>query len=317
MANFLKLANEKEYLQLFLKENCRLDGRELLERRNFIGKKSFISTADGSSLIRSGNNVVCCGIKAEFHEMSMQKINGGLIVPNVEFSSQCSKRYYGNLPSAYSQYLTKELNLILKKFEVATSPNLTIISQRLFWCLYIDVNVISHDGNIFDIILLSALTALNNLELPTINIDKDHLETLELDDEGDNVEINNLPSLKNISVDEKRKWKLLPSNDKMPILISFTIIGNDRALFDTTEDEENIICSLATGSISSTSIASYQDLSLNFFRVFTINNEKNVEVFHSFEYFGRYNISESYSKQLINLALKSATEIRKEILEES
>lgn len=60
-----------EYYRTFLKKNCHLDGRELVEFRTTTVNISLTSTADGSTLVNLRNTTVICGIKVDLQHQHM------------------------------------------------------------------------------------------------------------------------------------------------------------------------------------------------------------------------------------------------------
>jgi exosome complex component RRP43 len=69
----------KAYLERFLAEQLRPDGREAADWRDIFVHVSSISTADGSALVRLGHTTIVCGVKAEIAEPDLEQPTEGFI----------------------------------------------------------------------------------------------------------------------------------------------------------------------------------------------------------------------------------------------
>jgi len=69
----------KAYLERFLTEQVRPDGREATEWRDLFVHVGSISTADGSALVRLGETTIVCGVKAEIAEPDLDQPTEGFI----------------------------------------------------------------------------------------------------------------------------------------------------------------------------------------------------------------------------------------------
>src|SRR6266576_5243029 len=100
------------YLERFVAENVRPDGRQFAEWRDVsinVGTsskfyptrfsdmvwKGSISTADGSALVRMGHTTVVCGVKAEIAEPELERPNEGFLgtILSLSFQSKHARIY--------------------------------------------------------------------------------------------------------------------------------------------------------------------------------------------------------------------------------
>ncbi|KAG7269973.1 hypothetical protein CRUP_021828 [Coryphaenoides rupestris] len=133
MAAGFKTAEPLEYHRSFLKENCRPDGRELVEFRTTTLNIGSISTADGSALVKIGNTTVICGIK---------------------------------MAQAASQFVAD----VIESSEVVNPEDLCIERGKLCWVLYCDLMCLDYDGNLLDACIIALLAALKNTQLPEVTV---------------------------------------------------------------------------------------------------------------------------------------------------
>jgi len=78
-AQIFQRLHPKAYLERFLAEQLRPDGRETAEWRGLFVHVGSISTADGSALVRLGDTTIVCGIKAEIAEPDLERPTEGFL----------------------------------------------------------------------------------------------------------------------------------------------------------------------------------------------------------------------------------------------
>jgi exosome complex component RRP43 len=114
-----------------------------------------------------------------------------LLVPNIELSTGCSPAHLpGSPPSTLAQSLSQRLLSHLHSTRLLRASDLRILYRpppppdtgedevpeveiKAYWTLYIDILVISLDGNIFDAAWFSILAALLDTTLPKAYYDAD------------------------------------------------------------------------------------------------------------------------------------------------
>jgi len=208
----------KTYLERFLEENVRPDGRAFLEFRDCSINVGSISTADGSSLVRLGDTTVVCGVKAEIAEPDLDAPDDGFIVPNLDLSPLCSPKYKPGPPSDDAQVLSNRLNEFLVLSNILSTKSLCIHSGKFVWVLYIDATCINYNGNVFDATLLAMVSALKNVRLPKATY---HEET------------------NHVTCSRKIREPLSLSG--IPISSSFGVFDSSRLLADPTAFEEPLL----------------------------------------------------------------------------
>ncbi|KAF8434861.1 ribosomal protein S5 domain 2-type protein [Boletus edulis BED1] len=161
------------YLDRFLAEGVRPDGRESCAWRDVFVNVGSISTADGSALVRMGKTIVVCGVKAEIAEPELDSPDLGFIVPNIDLPAMCSPKFKPGPPSEEAQVLSERLNDALVRSNILPLDTLCIASGRAAWCLYIDTTCLNYDGNAFDAALVAIMAALGNTTLPQATFDLD------------------------------------------------------------------------------------------------------------------------------------------------
>jgi len=222
VATFQRL-HPKTYLERFLEENVRPDGRDFLEFRDCSINVGSISTADGSSIVRLGDTTVVCGIKAEIAEPDLDAPEDGFLVPNLDLPPLCSPKYKPGPPSDDAQVLSSKLNEVLILSNILPTSSLCIQSGKFVWVLYIDATCINYNGNAFDATLLAMVAALKNVRLPKATY---HEET------------NHVTCSRKV----REPLSLLGT----PISLSFGVFNSSHLLADPTAFEEPLLETMVT-----------------------------------------------------------------------
>ncbi|TFK94906.1 ribosomal protein S5 domain 2-like protein [Polyporus arcularius HHB13444] len=168
----------RTYLERFLAENVRPDGRYFDEWRDISVNVGSISTADGSALVRLGSTTVVCGVKAEIAEPELDRPKDGFLVPNLDLPAICSPKFKPGPPTDEAQVLSDRLNEVLVSSGVVPTSSLCIEPGKAVWVLYVDTTCINYDGNAFDATLLAMVAALKNTTLPKATYDEDRHRTV-------------------------------------------------------------------------------------------------------------------------------------------
>ncbi|KAI1795008.1 ribosomal protein S5 domain 2-like protein [Ganoderma leucocontextum] len=208
----------KTYLERFLAENVRPDGREFDEWRDISVNVGSISTADGSALVRLGSTTIICGVKAEIAEPELDKPKEGFLVPNLDLPAICSPKFKPGPPTDEAQVLSDRLNDVLISSGVVSPASLCIEPGKAAWVLYVDATCINYDGNAFDATLLAMVAALKNTRLPKARFDEDRQQTI-----------------------CSRKTREPLALGRLPTSFSFGIFDGTHVLADSTSFEEPLL----------------------------------------------------------------------------
>lgn len=163
-----KRLHPRTYLERFLSSHIREDGRSFSSWRPTSIVSGAISSADGSCLVRLGVTTVVAGIKAEIAKPDAargpQGSERGWLVPNIESGPLSSARGRPGPPTEEAQIVCDRLTEILTSTSrpILDATSLCIEKDIAAWCLYLDITVISNDGNVLDAAVLAAVGALQN-----------------------------------------------------------------------------------------------------------------------------------------------------------
>lgn len=206
------------YLEKFLAEDLRPDGRGVAEFRALQVTLGSISTAEGSALVRLGETTIVCGVKAEIAEPELDSPTHGFIVPNVEISAICSPKFKPGPPSEEAQVISEQIYQIINKCRMIDPESLCIQAGKAVWTIYVDAVCINFDGNAFDATLLAMCAALSNTRLPKATWNEDRQTTL-----------------------CSRQDRASLNITKIPISATFGIFDSKHVLADPTSFEESLL----------------------------------------------------------------------------
>ena len=171
-------SSEKQYIMEGCASDIRTDGRNCLEYRPYtiLQKKNgdeqlcyenddvFVLTNGSSRVFLPGNRStdVLCSIKAELVRPSPSHPKEGVIDLQIDTSA---------ISSSSSREVEIKVGSILSHLllpHILDKEALCILPKKLVWRLFIDILVISLDGNILDVCSHAIRSALYNTNLPNI-----------------------------------------------------------------------------------------------------------------------------------------------------
>lgn len=268
------------FLSSLLEQKLRSDGRTLLESRSIAIQKGVISSQSfGSSLVEIGfravndtetndeknsmevetdesekdygsasshelfGTKVLGAISLEVGTPSMETPNAGQIEVNINLAnSRLSKQQQLD-----ATYLESIMMKVLLTSRIVNLQDLCIIPYKAAWKVTINIDILSHDGNLMDCIWLCIMSSLTDTKLPGYSIKNssadDNMTTSQEPNfasgealgDGDNIEI---------AIDLNKKRKKLPLH-RIIIPASFGLIHNlqpwSKSMSSSTENKnENI-----------------------------------------------------------------------------
>ncbi|CAB3373448.1 Hypothetical predicted protein [Cloeon dipterum] len=223
MSVHIKTIHPMKYMRDFLARNIRPDGRKLSEVRPTAINVGSISTADGSALVKIGNTVVICGIKAELTVPNAENPNEGFVIPNVELPPLCSPQFKSGPPGETAQVSSQFLADILVNSKCVDLQSLCIMPDKLAWVLYCDLICLDHDGSVLDACVAALVSALCTVTLPEVKFDA-------------------ITKNKTVELEKRRPLTLTC----FPFASTFATFDENSILADPSEEEE----SLCSGTIS-------------------------------------------------------------------
>jgi len=213
---------EKNIIDL-LAQDKRIDGRDLFEHRNLEIKVNIIEKANGSAQVLLGNTKVIVGIKIEVGDPFPDTPNQGVLTVNAELNPLASPFFEPGPPTENGIELARVVDRSIRESNTIDVEKLCIDPGNKVFIVFIDIDVIDHDGNLIDASTIAALSALLSSKI--------------LDYE-----------FKKGEIIYKSKKKPLPVINS-PIAITFAKIG-EKLIIDPCLKEENTMESRLTIGIN-------------------------------------------------------------------
>jgi len=181
----------EDHLRSFLEENTRPDGRALDELRPIVLAKNVVQTADSSVLVRLGKTKVICGITGELVQPLAATPDEGICAINFEFSPVSAPAAKSGAPNEIAQSLSIFLDNIVK--QVMDNKELCIEEDQLAWTLFFDLYCLEDDGNVIDAALLSIVSAIQNLTLPSVTRNEEGVKEVDMTQRANPVSLKMCP----------------------------------------------------------------------------------------------------------------------------
>jgi exosome complex component RRP42 len=144
----------------------RLDGRSPDEYRPISIEPGFVTTADGSALVRIGETMVLAGIKLEPGKPFPDTPNAGVLTTNAELIPLSSPTFEPGPPQPGAIEVSRVVDRAIRAAEMVDLTSLCVTPGEKCWTCFVDLHVLAHAGNLIDTAFLAAVAALNRATLP-------------------------------------------------------------------------------------------------------------------------------------------------------
>ena len=146
-------------------KGMRLDGRKPDEFRKIVIEKDVIEKAEGSARVRMGETDVIVGVKFEVGEPFQDKPDQGVLMTSAEFSPVASPEFEKGPPSGEAIELARVVDRGIREAKVIELDKL-FIEEGKVWKVFVDIQIVNHDGNLIDASALAAIAALWSTKMP-------------------------------------------------------------------------------------------------------------------------------------------------------
>ncbi len=208
----------------------RLDGRKLDETRRVEIEANPIENAEGSAKVKMGNTEVIVGVKVDVGEPFPDTPNEGVLIVNAEFSPLASPEFELGPPREKAVELARIVDRGIRESKCLDREKLCIKEGEKVWMVFIDIQPLTHDGNLIDAAGIAATAALLNAKMPKYEKEK---------------------------VVHEKKGKPLPVNDA-PVPVTFGFIGGKLMVDPGLEEEDAIESRLTITTKSNGNICAVQ-----------------------------------------------------------
>jgi exosome complex component RRP42 len=154
-------------------QNKRHDGRGLLDYREIKTEIGFVGKASGSAFVSIGKTKILVGVKVETGEPYSDKPDAGVLTVNAELTPLASPRFEPGPPSEDAIELARVVDRGIRESKAVDLKTLCITPGKNVFVVFVDLNILDHDGNLFDTAALASILALMNAKIQKYSVTKD------------------------------------------------------------------------------------------------------------------------------------------------
>ena len=157
---------KRDYIVDLARQDKRIDGRTLDQYREISVEVGTIKSAQGSARVKLGNTQVLVGVKLERGEPYPDTPNAGVLMVNAELLPLASPTFEPGPPDENAIELARVVDRGIRESNAIDLEKLVITPGEEVWMVFIDINVLDHDGNLIDASALASIAALWNTKPP-------------------------------------------------------------------------------------------------------------------------------------------------------
>lgn len=156
----------RDYIAALAQQGKRVDDRSLDQFREVSLEKGVIKTANGSARVVIGNTHVLAGVKVEKGEPFPDTPESGILVVNAELLPLASPVFEPGPPREEAIELARVVDRGIRESKAIELEKLAITPGEEVWAVFIDIDVLDHDGNLIDAATLASIAALLDTKPP-------------------------------------------------------------------------------------------------------------------------------------------------------
>ncbi|KAH8274805.1 hypothetical protein KR026_007527, partial [Drosophila bipectinata] len=163
---------EKTFIQQAVKQNNRFDGRRSTECRDV---ELTFGSDWGTVAVSLGETKVLAQVSCDIGVPTIARPNEGKLILNVNINGVA---FLDEVQSTYDQRFLTLNSLLERTFRTSRCldmESMCIASELHVWCVRVDINVLNHDGNLYDASTIATLAALMHYRRPDVKFADDEL----------------------------------------------------------------------------------------------------------------------------------------------
>lgn len=177
--NYVVETIRKAEMADLLAKGKRLDGRSPDEHRPLKIQTGIIQKANGSALVTLGNTEVIAGVKVATGTPFPDTPDKGLLVVNAEILPLASAYAEAGPPSEEAIELARVVDRGVRESEMVDMTKLCLIPGKTVYTVFVDVNIMNVDGNLFDATSYAVVSALRTARMKKYKVKDDKVEATE------------------------------------------------------------------------------------------------------------------------------------------
>ncbi len=162
----------ENYASNLLLSGKRIDNRKLDEFREIEIKQGIIDKAEGSAMVKLGKTKILAGVKIGLGTPFPDTPNEGMLIVNAEFTPLASPDFESGPPGEDATELARVVDRGIRESKCIDLKKLCKTPREMVLCVFVDIHIINHDGNLIDCAFLASLAALMDTKIPKIKDDR-------------------------------------------------------------------------------------------------------------------------------------------------
>lgn len=163
----------KAQLLELLSKGSRLDGRALDQVRKLEIQTGLIEKANGSAMVSLGNTQVIAGVKIDKGTPFPDTPDKGLLMVGAEVLPMAASYIEAGPPDESAIELARVVDRGVRESEMIDISTLVLKEGKWVYAIFVDVNVLNVDGNLFDATSYAVVSALLTAKMPKFVLDGD------------------------------------------------------------------------------------------------------------------------------------------------
>ena len=177
--NYVVETIKKAQMLELLSKGKRLDERALDQHRPIKIETGVIQKANGSARVTLGHTQVLAGVKIATGTPFPDTPDKGLLVVNAEILPLSSPFAEPGPPSEEAIELARVVDRGVRESEMVDLKKLCLIQGKTVVTIFVDVNIMNIDGNLFDAVSYAVISALRTAKMKKYNVEGDKVVATE------------------------------------------------------------------------------------------------------------------------------------------
>ncbi|RLG18812.1 RNA-binding protein [Nanoarchaeota archaeon] len=157
-----------DYINDLIRENLRVDERDMLQYRNIKISTGVVKNASGSAMVEIGNTKVVAGVKFDIGEPFSDAPDKGVLITNAEFVPFAAPEFEPGPPDQYAVELARVVDRGIRESEAVDLSKLCIVPGEKVMMMFVDIYVLNNAGNLTDAASLAVIAAMKTARMPKV-----------------------------------------------------------------------------------------------------------------------------------------------------
>ena len=159
---------KRDFIKNLLAEGKREDGRAFDAYRDVELITDYVPRANGSAYVRLGNTKVIAGVKVQVETPYPDTPDRGNLMTSAEMCIMASPFFEAGPPRIEGIELARVTDRSIRESGIIKLAELCIEPGAKVWQVFVDLEILDYDGNLFDACSIAALAAVLSAELPPV-----------------------------------------------------------------------------------------------------------------------------------------------------